>query len=116
MTVTTGVITTARKKTGEQHPQQVADCAKNYTLVRVIYREYNTDTGDNGVAILVLSEPVDFRANARRVCKLCLSQKTPAVGDTCIVSGWGREALGESRLERSNMRRETIQTEHKVIR
>lgn len=93
MVVTTGVITTNGLGL-PLYPQEITGCAKNFTVAKALFNNYNAETGDNGTGLLILSEPIDFRADGSCACKLCLSQKFPSVGDVCVASGWNDDPDG----------------------
>lgn len=69
-------------------------------MKKAIYQNYDLYNYDSGVGILILPEPIDFGADGDCTCKLCLSQKTPSVGDTCIVAGWGDETTTSKRTKK----------------
>ncbi|XP_055334058.1 uncharacterized protein LOC129585418 [Paramacrobiotus metropolitanus] len=93
--VTIGVITYAIS--GEIfYPDVVQGCSRTYNVVSgVAHPDYDTGTDDNDIAILVLTEAIDFRRHDACACRLCLSRHVPQVGDKCITSGFGDEVDSE---------------------
>ena len=43
------------------------------------------------IAVLTLETPIDFAAKSACACPLCLRRSAPAVGTTCLASGFGNE-------------------------
>ncbi|XP_055333788.1 transmembrane protease serine 9-like isoform X2 [Paramacrobiotus metropolitanus] len=89
--VTIGAIT--RDTNGETLlPNYVQGCAWNYNVsLSIPHPDFDSSVQDNDLALLILSEPINFRRRGACACKLCLSKQIPEVGDKCIVSGFGDE-------------------------
>lgn len=63
------------------------DCEKEIQVLEIIKHElYNPDTNDNDVALLRLSEEVNFD---RFVKPVCLPSEDAQVNTLCFVVGWG---------------------------
>ena len=61
---------------------------QNIKVSKVINADWNENTMDNDVAILKLSTPLTMGKDVQAIC-LPSAGFNPAVGSTCIVSGWG---------------------------
>ena len=60
-----------------------------------IHPEYYAGTLDNDMAILKLSQPVDF-SNNPHISPACLPDRyTDFTGSRCWTTGWGKDAWGE---------------------
>lgn len=97
--VRTGVITRDTNSETELHPSVVANCSRDYDVTdTIVHPEFNSDSLNNDIALLILPESIDFRVHSACACKLCLNKQIPKVGDKCIASGFGREQsiLGEN--------------------
>ncbi|XP_055335677.1 chymotrypsin-like protease CTRL-1 isoform X2 [Paramacrobiotus metropolitanus] len=80
------------------YPDYVHGCAQAIHVQQAIpHPKFLRTIGDNDVAVLILKEPIDFRARANCACRLCLEDAlTPQPGDMCITSGFGRTADPDS--------------------
>ncbi|KAG8593456.1 hypothetical protein GDO81_000840 [Engystomops pustulosus] len=54
----------------------------------IIFEPYTSETHQNDIALLELSEPVNFKENIRPVCLPSASENF-ADGKSCYVTGWG---------------------------
>ncbi|OQV21036.1 putative Transmembrane protease serine 9 [Hypsibius exemplaris] len=69
------------------------NCAVNINAARIVtHPDYDQQTGDNDVALIILSSPIDMKKSC--ACSLCLRDQSPSVGDVCVVSGTGDETDG----------------------
>ncbi|XP_055334054.1 transmembrane protease serine 9-like [Paramacrobiotus metropolitanus] len=72
----------------------VENCSREYAVKETfVHPEYNITTLNHDVAVLILSEPIDFRLHSACACKMCLTQKVPQPGDRCVASGFGMESI-----------------------
>uniref|UniRef100_A0A1A9WYS8 Lectizyme n=1 Tax=Glossina brevipalpis TaxID=37001 RepID=A0A1A9WYS8_9MUSC len=55
-----------------------------------IHPNYDANTGSNDMAVLHLSERLQF---ATHIQPICISDKDPSSSETCITTGWGKQAL-----------------------
>lgn len=68
-------------------------CAQNLEVSHIItHPDYDQQTGDNDVALIILAKTIDMRKPC--ACRLCLRDRQPNVGDICVVSGTGDETDG----------------------
>ncbi|XP_055333783.1 transmembrane protease serine 9-like [Paramacrobiotus metropolitanus] len=92
MVVFIGVVTWAPYSGNTIFPIVVDGCARSYSVnLTIPHPNFDIDTLDNDMAIMILNEPIDFRLHAACACPLCLNRQIPQVGDKCITSGWGDE-------------------------
>ncbi|GAU91346.1 hypothetical protein RvY_03616-2 [Ramazzottius varieornatus] len=69
-------------------------CAENMAVSRVVtHPNYDQQTGDNDIGIMVLSRNIEF-SKRNCACTICLRDQSPSVGDVCVVSGTGDEGDG----------------------
>ncbi|XP_055334055.1 transmembrane protease serine 9-like [Paramacrobiotus metropolitanus] len=74
------------------YPSVVDGCSRQYKVRSAIpHPEFSLDTLNNDIALLILSEPIDFRRHSACACTLCLSTQVPKPGDRCVASGFGLE-------------------------
>ncbi|KAM7345079.1 inactive serine protease scarface [Cochliomyia hominivorax] len=66
----------------------------NFQLVGVknvaIHPSYDANTGSNDMAVLHLTDRLQF---ASHIQPICISDKDPSPSETCITTGWGKQAL-----------------------
>ncbi|XP_055333956.1 transmembrane protease serine 9-like [Paramacrobiotus metropolitanus] len=72
----------------------VENCSREYAVREAIpHPDYDPQTFNHDVAVLILSEPIDFRLHSACACKMCLTPKIQQPGDRCVVSGFGMESM-----------------------
>ncbi|XP_072262910.1 transmembrane protease serine 11D-like [Pyxicephalus adspersus] len=54
----------------------------------IVHEAYTTETRQNDIALLELSDPVNFKQNIRTICLPQASDNFPD-GSSCYVTGWG---------------------------
>ena len=66
----------------------------NFQLVGVknvaVHPSYDANTGSNDMAVLHLTDRLQF---ASHIQPICISDKDPSASETCITTGWGKQAL-----------------------
>ncbi|XP_073848920.1 inactive serine protease scarface [Musca autumnalis] len=55
-----------------------------------IHPNYDAGSGSNDMAVLHLSQRLQF---APHIQPICISDKDPSPSETCVTSGWGKQAL-----------------------
>ncbi|OQV12487.1 putative Transmembrane protease serine 9 [Hypsibius exemplaris] len=71
-------------------------CPEVYQLSRLtVHEDFDPESFNNDVTLLTLNRPIDFN-NKPCACTACLEDLEPKPGDTCIVSGTGREFNGDN--------------------
>ncbi|XP_055334057.1 phenoloxidase-activating factor 3-like [Paramacrobiotus metropolitanus] len=94
-TVTIGVTSRASRFNNiSLYPSVVEGCARDYAVRDSIpHPGVDLYAFNNDIAMLILSEPIDFRLHSACACKLCLNTKMPEPGDRCVASGFGIETI-----------------------
>ncbi|OQV25405.1 hypothetical protein BV898_01083 [Hypsibius exemplaris] len=70
---------------------EALNCMESFPVVKVVkHSEYNAVLGDNDLALLLLAKPINFLTKSC-ACALCLQNNAPAIGENCLVSGFGDE-------------------------
>lgn len=60
-----------------------------------IHPNYDANTGSNDMAVVHLSERLQF---ATHIQPICISDKDPSSSETCITTGWGKQALSSKSI------------------
>ncbi|XP_075166139.1 inactive serine protease scarface [Haematobia irritans] len=55
-----------------------------------IHPSYDSNSGSNDMAVLQLSQRLQF---ASHIQPICISDKDPSPSETCVTTGWGKQAL-----------------------
>lgn len=55
-----------------------------------VHPKYDASTGSNDMAVIHLTERLQF---ASHIQPICISDKDPSPSETCITTGWGKQAL-----------------------
>ncbi|GAV05390.1 hypothetical protein RvY_15531-2 [Ramazzottius varieornatus] len=91
--VTVGAMDSGAPTTNANDP---TGCAQEYTVTRTItYPTFQYPTSDDDLALLILSEAIDLQGKPC-ACTICLPNRIPAVGETCVMSGYGNEIANSS--------------------
>ncbi|OWA52588.1 hypothetical protein BV898_17038 [Hypsibius exemplaris] len=70
------------------------DCTETFSVsAATLHPQYNDGTNDNDIAVLSLTNAIDID-NKPCACMLCMKNRQPTVGETCIVSGFGNILTG----------------------
>ncbi|GAV05389.1 hypothetical protein RvY_15531-1 [Ramazzottius varieornatus] len=93
--VTVGAMDSGAPTTNANDP---TGCAQEYTVTRTItYPTFQYPTSDDDLALLILSEAIDLQGKPC-ACTICLPNRIPAVGETCVMSGYGNEIANSSAI------------------
>ncbi|XP_013106171.1 inactive serine protease scarface [Stomoxys calcitrans] len=55
-----------------------------------VHPSYDANSGSNDMAVLQLSQRLQF---ASHIQPICISDKDPSPSETCVTTGWGKQAL-----------------------
>lgn len=69
--------------------------SKDITIAeKIVHKNYVKETVDNDIALLRLSEPVEYSAGIKPICLPCQFTSTSFSGERGTVTGWGVTAFG----------------------
>lgn len=55
-----------------------------------VHPSYDANSGSNDMAVIHLSQRLQF---ASHIQPICISDKDPSPSETCVTTGWGKQAL-----------------------
>lgn len=55
-----------------------------------VHPNYDPSSGSNNMAVLHLSKRLEFKTH---IMPICISDKDPSPSETCVTTGWGKQAL-----------------------